>query len=190
MTDKPKVIIISGIGCKKVEKCNWYAWLKKELEKSLPKFEIILPQMPDYKKARESLWLPFIKDIGIDETTILIGHSSGSVAIMRLLEHNKVRGAVLVSACHTDLGDEVERESGYYSRSWEWDTMKKNAQWIIQFASDTDPFIPLSEMLHVAKNLDADYYEYPNRGHFLSKKFPELLDILSKKLSNLSLIHI
>ena len=35
---------------------------------------------------------------------------------MRFAETRRVRGIVLVSACVTDLGDENERSSGYYSR--------------------------------------------------------------------------
>ena len=35
--------------------------------------------------------------------------SSGAVAAMRLLEKTPLLGAVLVSACHTDLGDAGER---------------------------------------------------------------------------------
>ena len=40
---------------------------------------------------------------------MLVGHSSGAVAAMRLLEKTPLLGAVLVSACHTDLGDAGER---------------------------------------------------------------------------------
>ena len=42
----------------------------------------------------------------------------GAEAGMRLLETTRVLGLVLVSACHTDLGVESEREAGYYSRPW------------------------------------------------------------------------
>ena len=44
-----------------------------------------------------------------DANTVLVGHSSGAVAAMRLLEKTPLLGAVLVSACHTDLGDAGER---------------------------------------------------------------------------------
>ena len=103
-----------------VRECNWYAWLQDELEKDpTGRFTVILEDMPDPNDARESHWLPFIRNtLKIDEKTILVGHSSGSEAIMRLTEKDKVRGMILVAACHTDLGDENERASEYYNRPW------------------------------------------------------------------------
>jgi uncharacterized protein len=66
--------------------------------------------MPDPVKARRNIWIPFIiKDLGCDENTILIGHSSGAEAIMRLAEDQKVMGIILVSACYTDLGCDSEK---------------------------------------------------------------------------------
>lgn len=32
-----------------------------------------------------------------------------------------------MSACHTDLGIENEREAGYYNRPWQWERIKANA---------------------------------------------------------------
>ena len=64
--------------------------------------------------------MPFLqRQCACDAGTIVIGHSSGAVACMRLLESTRLWGAVLVSACHTDLGDAGERAAGYYSRPWQ-----------------------------------------------------------------------
>jgi hypothetical protein len=68
---------------------------------------------------------------GIKEGSIVIGHSSGAVAALRLLEENKLLGAILVSACYTDLGDENEKRSGYYSTEWKWDQIRNNADFIV-----------------------------------------------------------
>jgi predicted alpha/beta hydrolase family esterase len=70
--------------------------------------------MPDAYAARESRWIPFIREtLKVDENTILIGHSSGCQAIRRLIEKDKVYGVILVSACHTDLGIPREKEREY-----------------------------------------------------------------------------
>jgi len=43
--------------------------------------------MPDPYKAREKIWIPFIKEkLKNEENIYIIGHSSGAVCLMRLLE--------------------------------------------------------------------------------------------------------
>lgn len=118
--ERQRIVIVPGMGCVPVRECNWYAWLQDALEKETSnRFEVILQDMPDPHAARESQWLPFIRNtLKVDEKTILVGHSSGCEAIMRLAEKEKIRGMILVAACHTDLGSETERESEYYNRPW------------------------------------------------------------------------
>ena len=48
-----------------------------------------------------------------DSEVYVIGHSSGAVCIMRLLETYRVDGAFLVSGCVSDLGEASERISGF-----------------------------------------------------------------------------
>lgn len=47
------------------------------------------------------------------------------------------------SHCCLDLGDAHERMSGYYSDEWKWESIKSNSDFICQFHSDDDPFIPI-----------------------------------------------
>ena len=163
----------------------WYPYVKKELENI--GIQVVAKKMPDPDLARKEYWLPFIEEqlLG-DENSILIGHSSGAVAALRFTEIHKVQGIILVSASHTDLGDEHEKASHYFDDPWQWDKIKKNVKWIIQFHSLNDPYIPIDEARYVAKQLDTEYYEYPDQGHFSSdvgkKEFPELLGVLKKKL--------
>lgn len=72
---------------------------------------------------------------------------------MRILENHKVLGVVLVSAYYTDLGDSLERGSGYFNRPFDWDKMKSNAKWIIQFHSKDDHLVPVTEARHVHENV-------------------------------------
>lgn len=115
-----RIVIVPGMGCTPVRECNWYSWLQEKLEKDFNgRVKVILQDMPDPHGARESQWVPFIRNVlQFDEKTILIGHSSGCAAIMRILEKDKVRGAILVAAAYTDLGDENERASEYFNRPW------------------------------------------------------------------------
>lgn len=174
----PRVIIIPGNGCSPVEDCNWYSFMQHQLLESGLFSEVVLKDMPDPCEAKESIWIPFIKsELKVDESTIVIGHSSGAVAAMRLLEGVSVWGCVLISTCHTDLGEESERISNYYSRPWEWGLIKSNSRWILQYHSTDDPLIPIDEADFVAQQLDTEYTRFANRSHFFTAR--DVSDILN-----------
>lgn len=99
------------------------------------------------------------------------------------MENHKAFGVVLISAALTDQGIENERLSGYYSRPWLFDSMKSNAQFILQFSSEDDHLVPVSEQRTVANKLgDAcQYVEFKDKGHFLMKEVPELVEGIEKK---------
>lgn len=62
--------------------------------------------------------------------------------------------------------------------------MKANTQWIVQFGSTDDPFIPFDEQQQVANGTNAEFHQYTNKGHFnKTSSFPELLKLLMQKLS-------
>lgn len=178
-----KAIIIPGNGDTNPED-NWFPWLKTEFEKiSIPTTNV---KFPDPVLARTEFWLPFIEKLGANENTILIGHSSGAVAAMRFAEEHKILGSVLIGACYTDLGDENEKKSGYYGHPWNWKSIKENQHWIAQFSSTDDPYIPVSEARFIHEQLQTDYHEYTNEGHFGSdrnkKEFPEIIDTIKLHL--------
>ncbi len=160
----------------------WYPQVKKELEKL--GLNVIAKNMPDPDFARKQFWLPFIEEqIKNDINSILVGHSSGAVSILRYLEENKTYGIVLVGASHTDLNDKKEKASGYFDEPWNWEKIRKNAKWIIQFASTDDPYIPIDEARYINDRLNSEYHEFTNRGHFMQAEFPELVDAIKKKLN-------
>lgn len=145
--------------------------------------DVINVSFPDPVKARAAIWLPSIEELGTDQDTIIVGHSSGAVAAMRYAETHRLLGSVLVSACYTDLGDPSERISGYYDHPWDWDAIRRGQQWILQFASADDPYIPVKEARYIQKQLRTKYYELEKRGHFMDNNFPELVKELKKQLN-------
>jgi uncharacterized protein len=175
-------MIIPGNGGADVSEI-WIPYVKQELENV--GFTVIAKNMPDAELARKKYWLPFIdQHVADNENIILVGHSSGAVAAMRYAEAHKVQGVILVCACHTDLGLESERVSGYYDTPWQWDIIKKNASWIVQFASTNDPFIPIEEARFIHKQLNTDYYENSDYGHYNGViKFPELVEAVKKHVT-------
>ncbi|MEX0924376.1 MAG: alpha/beta fold hydrolase [Candidatus Paceibacterota bacterium] len=159
---------------------GWRPYVVHELSKL--GIGIINLRFPDPELARQSYWIPFLETLAIDEETILIGHSSGAVAAIRYAAENRVRGTVLVSAYHTDLGLENEKISGYFDDEWQWEKVKSNQDWIIQFHSTDDPFIPTSEARFVRDRLDTEYHEFTDREHHNQTQFPELVEAIVRKV--------
>lgn len=180
-----KVILLHGNGGGTGQD-NWFPWLKAELDNL--GIECLSPNFPDPVQARASIWLPFIQnELKADSQTILVGHSSGAVAAMRYAENHELLGSILVGVCYTDLGDEDEKASGYYDDPWNWNSIKVNQNWIDIFASKDDPYIDISEPRYIKDQINADYHELQDQGHFGEDKgkkdFPELLEVLKNHLN-------
>lgn len=161
----------------------WMPWAAEEFKKL--GLEVIAETFPDSIIARKAYWLAFLRErIFADEQTILVGHSSGALCAMRYAEEQQILGSVLIGTAYTDLNDPLEKQSGYFDTPWDWEMIKKNQQWIIQFDSTDDPYIPIEEPRHVHKMLDTEYYEFDNRGHFFKgqDRFPELIERVKEKL--------
>ncbi|KAG7364746.1 serine hydrolase [Nitzschia inconspicua] len=189
---KPVVVIAPGNGCNNIRKSNWYGELYNRLtEKGIL---CICKNFPDPLHARRENWIPYMKSL-VDKNSsdgdnvILVGHSSGAQATLRYCEQYPVYGAVLVSATYSDLGDSLERQSGYYPENsssgkpednpYLFSKMKENCQKWYQFHSDDDPFIPLheAEAIRDGLGLTDSYIMLPGRSHFFRFE-PELLDVI------------
>ncbi len=181
---KIKVIVLHGNG-NSTPNDNWIPSIKQEVEKL--GIECITPQMPDTPLCRRKYWMPYLKDVLFaDANSVLIGHSTGALAAMRYVEENKILGSVLIGTMHTDLGIKSEQLSGYFDGPWNWQAQRNNQQWIIEFASQDDPWIPIDEARFVHEKLNCEYHEFTDQGHFggdyYKKEFPELVAVLKRKL--------
>lgn len=172
----------NGAGC---ASANFYPWLATELRAR--GYDVALEEMPDPDVAREAVWLPFIREtLGAGPDTLVVGHSSGACAAVRLAETDKLFGVVAVSLTPDDLGDANERASGYYDRPWLWDKVRTNVAHVVQFASTDDPFIPLA-LMHQARDGFAaggaaggagtfEYIELSGKSHFFERRQREVLE--------------
>jgi len=179
-----KIIFIPGNGGGSPND-NWFPTVKKNLEAE--GLQVIAEEFPDNDLARMSSWIPFLLDeLNVDEESILVGHSSGAIAAMRLAERQPILGSVLIGAYHTHLDMEKEKLSGYFDTPWDWQKIKQNQQWITLFASQDDPWIPIAEPRFIHTQLNCEYHEYKDEGHFggdyHKSKFPELTHHILRNL--------
>jgi predicted alpha/beta hydrolase family esterase len=180
-----KVIMVHGNGGGTAEG-GWFPPVARDLRDA--GLHVINDTFPDNDLARAEVWLPHLEKLGADQHTIILGHSSGAVAALRFAERHKVLGSVIVGACYTDLGDEAERQSGYYDHAWDWPAIKANQRFILQYASVDDPYIPIEEARFIHEQVNSSYHEHRTRGHYEGDDFPELVPALQKQLAKLGLV--
>ena len=177
-----KVVIVPGNGAGDVTRANWYGWVNRKLNE-IPGLSSTLRNMPDPIVATRSVWLGFMEnDLNVDKDTIVVGHSSGACAAVRYAETRQVQGLVLVGIYITDLGDENEAASGYFSDPWRWEKVRENAGWSVVFGSTDDPFLSWNQQEEAATCLGAELHKYEDRGHFMNSTFPELVKVIQERL--------
>ena len=176
---KPRIIFIHGNQSTHWS-FAWAKWLKEQLERA--GYETCFETMPDSIIARSKYWLPFLEEqVKAGENDVIVGWSSGAVAAMRYAEAHKLRGSVLIGPCSTDLGDDLEKQSGYFDSPWDWAKIKANQQHIAIVHSDNDPYIPQEQFELIKKELTPDVIFLPGRKHFIEQDtFPEVLDYIVK----------
>ncbi|WPB56755.1 RBBP9/YdeN family alpha/beta hydrolase [Xylophilus sp. GOD-11R] len=181
MTQRKKAILIPGNGGGSTHD-DWFPYVAEGLRQR--GCEVVSPgTWPDPMLARAAYWLPYLEQLGTGENTILVGFSSGAIAAMRHAERHRILGSILVAGYHTTLGIEAEVVSGYFDEPWQWERIRGNQRWIVQLNSPSDPFIPIEEARFLHRQLQSDYHEVANRGHFYPMtEFPELLAAVERYL--------
>ncbi len=176
---QPRIIFIHGNGTSHWS-FGFSSWLKPELEKV--GFPTFFETFPDSIQARAQYWLAFLKDhIKVGEGDVLVGWSSGAVAAMRYAQECKILGSILIGPSYTDLGDDLEKQSGYFDAPWDWQKIKKNQQKIALIYGDDDPYIPQSQFEFIASNLQPEVIKVAGGKHFMEyNEFPQLLAYIIK----------
>lgn len=107
---------------------------------------------------------------------------------MRLAEQQPILGSVLVGAYYTDLDMDKEKKSGYFETPWNWGKIRAHQSWITLFASQDDPWVPIEHPRHIHQQLNCEYHEYKNEGHFGGDyeklTFPELSQVIIQNIKD------
>ena len=170
-------------------KGNWIPWLKNKLEDK--GFKVWTPNLPKATHPNIKRYNKFLlsKNWDFNQDSIIIGHSSGAVATLGLLqvlpEKTKVNTCILVGTFNDDLGWDVL--DGLFETPFDWQKIKKKAKKFIFIHSDNDPYCPLEHAQFQAKKLDGELHLLKGQKHFSFntmgekyKKFPFLLKLLNE----------
>lgn len=171
---------------------NWFRWLEGELKDR--GYEVWLPQLPDAAVPDAQKYNQLLLNHGFDfnDQTILVGHSSGAVAILNLLqelpEGKHVKASFLVGAFKGPL-DKAAR-SKLFPKPFDFEKIKSHCGKFVFIHSDNDPYVPLSDAEFLADKLDAELVVEKGQGHFnletgpQYREFPRLLKLIDKATGN------
>lgn len=136
----------------------WYPWAKTELERM--GYEVTVPDMPDSDPPKLATWLPHLQEIigQPNEELVLVGHSIGTVTIMRYLESltdNQLVGKVIFVAGFTDQLGFRELEN-FFETQLDFGKIKtKSKNGFVVIQSDNDPFVSEQYGERLKDELDA-----------------------------------
>ncbi len=178
-------LILHGTGAD--SSSNWFQWIKQELEEK--GYKVWVPDLPNSMYPSSKVNAKYVLDNWeFDKDSLIIGHSSGAVLILYLLqnlpEDTVVDRAFLVSVFKGDLGWPNLKD--LFSEPFNWEKIKKQARKIILLHSDNDPYVPLDHAEFIAEKLTAELIVKEGQGHFNLEvgaqyaQFPTLLKIIEE----------
>lgn len=179
-----RIYIIHGYGG--YPEKNWFPWLRKELEAL--GHSVVVPQMPNPDHPSVEEWVGKLKEVAPapDETTLFIGHSLGSITILRYLEtlppSSKVGGAILVAGFLSTI--DVRETDAFVESPLDTEKIQNIAERLVAIQSTNDPHVPRPLALEIQDRLHAELITIENGGHLNEKsgykEFPLLLETIQK----------
>ncbi|KKU10853.1 MAG: hypothetical protein UX13_C0002G0008 [Candidatus Woesebacteria bacterium GW2011_GWB1_45_5] len=160
--------------------------MKEELKKK--GYKIWVPDLPVSDIPDAKRYTNFIlanKAWKFNNESIVIGHSSGAVEILHLLQHLskgvRIKKSIFVSIFKNNLGESTF--DGLFEEPFNFDEIKKHSEEFIFVHSDNDPYCPLSHAEYLAGKLGGKLMVRKGQGHFnlgkgiRYKRFPFLLKL-------------
>lgn len=173
---------------------NWFPWLKRQLEEL--GVEVWVPDLPSADRPSVARYNAFLLNQGWDfQDNLVIGHSSGSVAILGLLQalpkDTKIGTAVLVGSFTKRLSESPSWEmlQELFEKPFDFEAIKQKAGHFVFVHSDDDPYCPIAQAKELHAKLGGEFVQMSEMGHFSQKldpkfdKFPELLDVIKGKVT-------
>jgi predicted alpha/beta hydrolase family esterase len=172
---------------------NWFPWLKTECEKD--RHQVVVPQFPTPHHQTLEAWEAVAAQAlhsWDPRETVLVGHSTGALLVLRLAEKAPLPYRAVFSVCPfaSPLGSPQfdPLNESFIRRPFDWARVKAGASQITCFAGDNDPYVPLSYSKDVAREADAVMVVIEKGGHLNAesgyRQFPQLLDLIRQGSHN------
>lgn len=161
----------------------WFPYLKRELRKR--GIIVRAPNLPLPKLPLLDEWsYVMVKNVlEMKHPKIVVGHSLGGLTILRTLEEAKlpIDLAIFVSApIHLHAKRPFLKK--FFRKRYRWVKIRKNIKRAVVIHGKDDPLVPVINAREIARQLHAKLIVTPKGGHFLTKKFPLLRDIVLREI--------
>jgi predicted alpha/beta hydrolase family esterase len=169
---------------------HWYPWLKNQLEDR--GYEVWVPILPSPEHPDTVEMTKYLLSMGWDfNKNLLIGHSSGAVEILYLLqalsEGINVETAVLAGSFEKPVTGMEEQHDKMFVGKLNFEKIKTKASNILFMHGEDDPWCPLEGAKNLAKKTDGELVAVSKSGHFSTSldskytEFPELITELEAR---------
>lgn len=191
-----KFLLLHGTSA--TSKSNWFPWLKAELEKL--GHEVWAPDLPDADRPNIETYWKYLSENsnGWDfSDNVWIGHSSGAVAILGLLQklpqETKINSAILAGAFTKRLAESpswamLKDLFDEAFDSFDYEKIKQKSDKFIFVHSKDDPICDIDQARELHDLIGGEMIEFEGMKHFSVKQdprfteFPELLEIVKTKV--------
>lgn len=183
-TTRPRAFIFHGYGASPAD--HWFGWLAEKLAAaSIP---TMVPELPAPLAPKPDRWAKAIGEFleQPDESTTVIGHSLGCLAVVRHLQ--SLRGPwrlgtlVLVSG-FTETLPALPELDDFIGDGCDVSGLPTHIGRLIVIRSDNDPLVPPTHTDRLAQRLGVTARVVPGAGHFLADEgfveLPAVFDALA-----------
>ncbi len=163
---------------------NFFPWLKKELEKRGNK--VWAQNLPNTDNPNIDEQAEFVlKNAQIDENTVILGHSLGSVVALKVLEKlekpikNLVLGAGFMQPGFLDHDKSFEEQIGQFDTQ----TIKKNVANIVLLRAKNDTAVPKERADYIKEQIGGEIIDFESKDdHICGEIEPKVLEVLLNSL--------
>jgi leucyl-tRNA synthetase len=165
---------------------NFFPWLKKKLENL--GYEVFVPSLPNPNEPDEIEQADYvIKNFILDKETVILGHSSGGLAGLKILESNvKIAKLILLGTPHSKkFLDGRSRPSVVRAieRGFNFEKIKRNCDEFFSISDSSDHIVPAKDGEYYASVLNTNNVKIlAKKSHFVNQEEPELLNIIIPKI--------
>lgn len=170
-----RIILVHGY--KSSPTMNFFPWLEKELRSR--GFDVVVPTLPNAEAPDRDEWTKALVDVAAPLTndTIIVGHSLGGAAALRMLEAAEARStphAMVMIATPWMITDEKFR--GFFFSELDFEVLMWRAAKFVVIHAQNDPIIPVDHAKKYAATFHAKLIAPETGEHFQGSEYPVLLE--------------